>query len=456
MEENGNPWYPHPSIGYCMNDGSHDELFIAPDRLFTSIKECCESDYVFNENCVEMTEDPGSNGLWVEGNKDPWYPHHSLRICVNDGNQDDFNVLPEFMFQSVEQCCDTALSFSRTCLSHSLDPSGNGIWLETDDGEGEHPYYPHPGLQHCVKDGKHHQFFIPTEHLFSNVEACCDTVYPSSRKCVASSLNPESDGFWVDGISQGDPWYFSLRTSGCVSDGKHSKMYTPAHLLFVSAEACCEAVDKKTPKTCISISLNPANNDGKWYAYGSHCSDETPVPKWAIELYETERECCEEHFGRYHKSCVIATIAEPTPKPPKGQNNPVVLRVDSIVQTNINHNDPLYYPHYDEDGTSAECRNDGSAPSWFTADMFRQNRYDCCSTYFFPAWSEECNTVMPLYYPNFADGSCVNDRNHGGIWMAGDYFADSLWLCCNNFFQNDATLLSNCVGNGRLLRNKTV
>lgn len=36
------------------------------------------------------------------------------------------------------------------------------------------------------------------------------------------------------------------------------------------------------------------------------------------------------------------------------------------------------------------------------------------------------------------------------IWMAGEYDAESLWLCCNDFFQNDATLLSKCVGDGRL------
>jgi chitinase len=101
----------------------------------------------------------------------------------------------------------------------------------------------------------------------------------------------------------------------------------------------------------------------------------------------------------------------------------------------------LFYPRYDTDGTSVDCRNDGNAPKWMTSEMMRSSRSDCCTSYVSSSWSDRCNANYP-FYPNFDTKSCVNDGNHPG-WMAGDYLADNKSKCCNKFFR-DKTVLEKC------------
>jgi hypothetical protein len=101
----------------------------------------------------------------------------------------------------------------------------------------------------------------------------------------------------------------------------------------------------------------------------------------------------------------------------------------------------LFYPRYDDDGTSVDCRNDGNAPKWMTSDMMRSSRRECCSSYVSSSWSDRCNAESP-FYPNFDTKSCVNDGNHPS-WMAGDYLADNRSKCCNKFFR-DKKVLEKC------------
>jgi hypothetical protein len=101
-----------------------------------------------------------------------------------------------------------------------------------------------------------------------------------------------------------------------------------------------------------------------------------------------------------------------------------------------------FYPNYGEDGASVECLSDGNAPQWIVTSMMKPTASDCCASYFYQSWSDDCNSGNP-YYPNFEHKICINDGKQES-WMAGDYLVDDMWDCCHNFFQHDDELLSRC------------
>ena len=109
--------------------------------------------------------------------------------------------------------------------------------------------------------------------------------------------------------------------------------------------------------------------------------------------------------------------------------------------THSQDDNSLFYPRYNADGTSVDCRNDGNAPMWMTSNMMRSSRRECCSSYVSSSWSDRCNAESP-FYPKFDTKSCVNDGNHPS-WMAGDYLADNRSKCCNKFFR-DKKVLEKC------------
>merc|ERR1711862_702888 len=131
----------------------------------------------------------------------------------------------------------------------------------------------------------------------------------------------------------------------------------------------------------------------------------------------------------------------PKEKPPKEKPPKEEPPIDDSSQT-----EGLFYPHYGNDeSASAECRNDGNAPSWISADMMMVDKSECCTTYFFPSWSDTCisDDDQRPYYPDFNDKSCRNDGGQPS-WMVGDYLTDRHVLCCDTHFGHDEDLLSGC------------
>ena len=112
----------------------------------------------------------------------------------------------------------------------------------------------------------------------------------------------------------------------------------------------------------------------------------------------------------------------------------VYFNEDVIEQDTVAYQNYYFYPHY-ADGTMAECRNDGNAPSFITLDMMTKSRYECCKAYFF---GDECNLDRP-YYPSFEERTCLNDGNQPR-WMAGDYLSKNLWECCHNSYHDEESL----------------
>ncbi|KAL7541791.1 hypothetical protein ACHAXR_011209 [Thalassiosira sp. AJA248-18] len=384
--------------------------------------------------------------------EDVWYPSQALGYCVNDGKEQENFIAPDYMFSSAEACC--VYSFSNdSCTSLSVEEAEEKLW------------YPDPSLGYCVNDGNQDQLwskFVSILYISVNfyqrlrsAEACCDGVYSFSSTCLSSSLDPGSGSDrWVHGISEGNPWYPKPTISACVNDGNHEQNDVDVAALghmFTSAEACCDEIYWFNTD-CLLVSTNPIDPviEGKWYPNDGHCTSESPVPSWAINVFDSEEECCDQHFGLHYYDCVQDHVTEesvarqPTPRPTKKPTTPRPTKKPTPNNTgNIEFNSKYaFYPHFGEDGASVECRNDGNAPAWIDISMMRNGHYECCSSFVFPSWSDECNSDHP-FYPNFSEYSCVNDGNHPD-WMAGDYLVDSMWVCCHNFFQHDEELLEQC------------
>lgn len=63
---------------------------------------------------------------------------------------------------------------------------------------------------------------------------CCGTNYAYSSDCVDSSLNPGSDGQFVDDAAQENPWYPVQSLGYCVNDGNEANHFISDDYKFVS------------------------------------------------------------------------------------------------------------------------------------------------------------------------------------------------------------------------------
>mmetsp|Transcript_3006 Transcript_3006/g.6969 ORF Transcript_3006/g.6969 Transcript_3006/m.6969 type:complete len:694 (-) Transcript_3006:40-2121(-) len=254
------------------------------------------------------------------------------------------------------------------------------------------PWYAHPGMQGvCVNDGNQAAHYISKENEYTSAEACCNAHYGTYPECLGASISPGSTGKWHETM-EGNPWY--PHNGYCLSDGNHASFFiTDLDKMFVSAEACCNAV-YNYDSNCIANSNNPPNVD--------------------------------------------STQSE-------SQSNG---NSDDLLQYVSGPTYGMYYPHYSsDDGSSPECRNDGGLPLWITSDMMKASLVDCCKTYFFPAWSGLCisgNEPHP-YYPDYTKGTCRNDGKHPD-WQTGDYLTDNHYTCCSTHFGHDSDLLDICSG----------
>lgn len=312
-----------------------------------------------------------------------WYAHSGIQgVCVRDGNHEANFIPDESMYTSAKECCDANYDFVDTCLSASLDPGSDGKWHESMEGN---PFYPHKG-GYCVDDGDHDKSFIDIDQMFVSAEACCDSVYSYDPDCLKNSLAEAP-----------------------------STHVAPTHV----TPSYSTTPRPTTPKPTTSKPTTP----------------KPTTPKPTTSKPTTSSPTTEMPSFLPTDTPVKAPKEKPD-KPPKDEPP-----IDDFSQT-----EGLFYPHYGNgQSASAECRNDGNAPSWITADMMMVDKSECCTTYFFPSWSETCisDDDQHPYYPDFKDKSCRNDGGQPS-WMVGDYLADRHVLCCDTHFGHDEDLLSGC------------
>lgn len=366
-------WYPIESLKHCVNDGKQQEHFIAHDLIFGSAFLCCQAKYkLSNPDCESQSLDYVPEV--VEAVEETVVIPDAYQ--ETDPNNMNAYALPVVEVDVVDEV-ETPKPTSKPTSSPSASPELIQVVVEENvdvvteslpsvvDTGDQNAWYPYQALGYCVNDGKQSEHFIAPDHIFESALACCQAIYNYNDDCATQSLNPSTDGQWIEGISQGDPWY----------------------------------------------------------PHGNICKSETPIPTWIHTLYDSQETCCEGYFGQ---SC--ASVME--------EAQEMYTPTDTNTAPN-NAGNYLFYPHYG-DGANVECRNDDNYPEWITSDMMTKSRFECCSTYYFPSWSDECNAENP-YYPNFEEKTCVNDGNQEE-WMGGDYVTETLWDCCHNSFQDEDSL----------------
>lgn len=421
-------------------------------------------------------------GAMVEQKEDAsWYPDQSFGFCLNDGKHLEKFISPALVYGSAETCCKDFYTFNNDCKSHSLDPRISGKWVEgVTQGD---PWYPVDSLKFCLNDGKHVENFISFGRMYGSAKACCNDVYKSNDDCESHSLDPGNSGKWLDGITQGDPWYPVLSLGFCLSDGKHAVHSISSDWMFGSAKACCNNVYKLN-NNCESHSLDPGTSgkwvegvtpgnpwykhpttnrcvndgnhgnqfiqtsqmystedsccdayysdgncvsessikadEGKWYKAHDGCTTKSPVPDWIKNVYDTEEQCCKKHFQNNYGSCLTAPQA--TTNPTKEPENPNYENGEEVTA----QLKPQPTPTVDT--------------IWDSSITEHTQMYD----FFFSDDNDEGMWVGQLYYPDFERNSCVNDGKQLAF-MAGDYLSDNLFECCNNFYGKNDEMLSECI-----------
>jgi len=254
------------------------------------------------------------------------------------------------------------------------------------------------------------------------LQACNDRINDLSKRCDKSeTLDPGSNGKWHES-TDGDPFYPHSK-GYCLDDGNHWESFIDLSQMFVSADACCDAIFSYK-SDCLTTSLDPPAADVT-VSVMTTPSPTTLFPTYSPSLFPTN-----------------APVEAPKEERPKEEVPTEEPPTYVSPQT-----EGLFYPHYTIDGASADCHNDGNAPSWISASMMTVDKFECCTTYFFPSWSDLCisdNDQHP-YYPDYNNMSCRNDGSQPS-WMVGDYLNDYHVLCCDTHFGHDENLLSGCIG----------
>jgi len=440
------PWYAHPGMQVvCVQDGNQATHFITDENMYSSAKECCDANYSFVNTCLDVSLNPGIDGRWHESMEgDPFYPH-SKGYCLDDGNHVESFIDLDQMFVSAQACCEIIYSYKSDCLATSLDPPAPD-WHESMEGD---PWYARPGMQGvCVQDGNQATHFIPDDYMYSSAKQCCDAKYFYVDTCLDTSLNPGIDGKWHESM-EGDPFY--PHSNGyCSDDGNHGESSIRLDQMFVSAEACCDA-NYSYKSDCLTTSLNPPAADVEELPQEEPPKEELPKePPTYIspqtELFLTESPSLFPTNAPTESPSLFPTNA-PTESPSLFPTNaPVEELPKEEPPTYVSpQTEELFYPHYSIDGDSADCHNDGNAPSWISASMMTVDKFECCTTYFFSFWSDLCisdNNQHP-YYPDYNNISCRNDGGQPS-WMVGDYLTDYHVLCCDTHFGHNEDLLSGC------------
>jgi len=360
-------------------------------------------------------------------------------------------------------------------------------------------WYPDRSYGFCVNDGKHVEKFISNDLMFGSAETCCKDFFTFNDDCESFSLDPGSSGKWVEGVSEGDPWYPVQSLKFCLNDGKHMENFISFGSMFGTAKACCNDF-YKSDNDCESHSLDPGSsgkwvegvtpgnpwykhpttnrcvndgdhenysiqtsqmystedsccdahifdgncvpessmkvNEGKWYKAYDGCTMKSPVPDWIKNVYDTAEQCCKKQFQNNYDSCLITPQA--TTNPPK---EPEELKNENEVGASSS-----WY----QDHSVGFCVNDGKhSEKHISLDLVYSSAKACCDVFY--KFNNDCESHSldsgssgksiedvsqgDPWYPVQSLEFCLNDGKH----MGNDRMFVSAETCCNDVytFNND-------------------
>eukprot|EP00985_Skeletonema_marinoi_P018515 scaffold10366_cov111-Skeletonema_marinoi.AAC.3 len=312
--------------------------------------------------------------------------------CVDGAEIARYNCTQGTLFDRNIGLCNWKASVFCESSSPSIKPTPAPSTASPTPWDPNNVYYPKWSEGLCVNDGKHPED-VDVKYLFSDIEVCCQTYFPTNQECVKITLPPTNAPTPTN--SKPKIWYPDYVNNICKKDGK----YGPYEQNFFSSyDECCK-FDFMDEVKCMG--KKPAIYYAN-YDTNTCTSDGNPSP-YEDKLFMTHQECCQ-YDWIHTETCTSAGDV------PVLNSAPVtVVEVD-------------YYP----DLVYNKCKCDGKQRD--TDQIF--SSYDECCKY---PWlnknecmkhSHECTaqiggsvpvqnsapvTVVEVdYYPDL----CKNDGNH--------------------------------------------
>ena len=119
-------------------------------------------------------------------------------------------------------------------------PANDGAMHQSDDAvvTTGAQWYPNQASlgTYCVNDGKRLEYYVAPDQIYPSAEKCCQKVYKHESNCVHYSMNPGSDGGYIDDGS-GNPWYPHPDYKYCRNDGDQKTYFIFADQQFVSVSS---------------------------------------------------------------------------------------------------------------------------------------------------------------------------------------------------------------------------
>jgi hypothetical protein len=158
-------WYPNYATSYCVNDGQQ------PSWQATDLTaaDCCINNFSWNSVCESSSLNPPTTATPpTSAPAGSWYPNYSLNLCVDDGQQPDWQTTEA----TVQDCCATNFAWSKKCVSKSLNTTPPNAW------------YPNYATSFCVNDGQQPDW----QATEATAADCCSTNFSWNNDCVANSV----------------------------------------------------------------------------------------------------------------------------------------------------------------------------------------------------------------------------------------------------------------------------
>jgi len=337
--------------------------------------------------------------------------------CVDGAEIARYNCTQGTLFDRNIGLCNWRESVFCESSSPSIKPTPSPSTASPTPWDPNNVYYPKWSEGLCVNDGKQPED-VDVKYLFSDIEVCCQTYFPTNQECVKITLPPTNAPTPTNLMPK--IWYPDYVNNICKKDGK----YGPYEQNFFSSyDECCKfdfmdedkCMEKKPAIYYANYDTNTCTSDGN------------PSP-YEDKLFMTHQECCQ-YDWIYTETCTSAGDV------PVQNSAPVtVVEVD-------------YYP----DLVYNKCKCDGKQRD--TDQIF--SSYDECCKY---PWlnknecmkhSHECTAqTVPtpsqtvLWYPDLNSNRCKNDGNNPD----GVLVFTSHQVCC---FRNMLGVLKQCEFNSQ-------
>ena len=202
--------------------------------------------------------------------------------CVDGAEIARYNCTQGTLFDRNIGLCNWRESVFCESSSPSIKPTPSPSTASPTPWDPNNVYYPKWSEGLCVNDGKQPED-VDVKYLFSDIEVCCQTYFPTNQECVKITLPPTNAPTPTNLMPK--IWYPDYVNNICKKDGK----YGPYEQNFFSSyDECCKfdfmdedkCMEKKPAIYYANYDTNTCTSDGN------------PSP-YEDKLFMTHQECCQ-------------------------------------------------------------------------------------------------------------------------------------------------------------------